>query len=246
MAMGDEEKKPTGAAWVKAGGIIIALDAVLIDLKIGIGAGFLDQLVRRKTAATIAAKRGISLSKDELEEALAGFYSDHDLFEPEQIDQWAKSLRLEEQAVREYVGETALIERAKPELITDAQIEERFASERYEYAHAEAEVFGFSTVGEAKEFMLAVREHEITPEGGTQTQLTRREAPEEIAAMLFAAEPGELAGPVETDDGSCEVYLLSHREEAVLDDRLREEIRDKMFDELIEAELTRDPIKFLA
>jgi hypothetical protein len=244
--MGDEEKKPTAAAWVKAGGITIARDAVLLDLKIGIGAGFLDGLVRRKIAAAIAVKRGISLPQDELEEALAAYYADRDLFEPEQVDQWSESLRLEEQAVGEYVGEIALVEHAKQELITDEEIEKRFAAERYEYARAETEVFEFSTVGKAKEFMLAVREHEVTPEGGVRTQLTRREAPEEIAAMLLSAEPGELVGPVEAEEGSYEVYLLSHREEAVLDDSLREEIRDKMFDELVEAELILEPIRFLS
>jgi len=243
--MGDEEKKPAAGAWVEAGGITIARDAFLLDLKIGIGGELLDGLVRRKIAAAIAVKRGISLLQGELEEALPAFYADHGLFEPEQIDQWSKVLHLDQQAVREYIGETALVERAKQELITDVQIEKRFSAERYEYARAEVEVFGFSTAGEAKEFMLAVREHEVTPEGGVRTQLIRREAPEEIAAMLLSAEPGELAGPVETEEGSYEVYQLSHREEAVLDDSLRGEIRDKMFDELVEAELIREPIKFL-
>ena len=245
MVMGSEEKKPTAAAWVKAGGITIAREAILLDLKIGKSAGFLDGVVWRKTAATIAGKHGISLSEEELDEALAGFFVDHDLFEPEQVEQWSKSLLLEEQAVREYVSETTLVERAKQELITDPQIENRFAAERYEYVRVEAEIFRFSTVGEAKEFMLAVREHEVTPGGGVRTNLTRREAPDEVAAMLLTAEAGELAGPAETDEGSYEVYLLKNREEAVLDDLLREEIRKKMFDELVEAELTRDPIKFL-
>jgi hypothetical protein len=245
MVMADREKQPTDAAWIKAGGIAIAHDAVLLDLKIGIDAGFLSALVRRKIAAAIAVKRGLSLADDEFEEALAAFHADRDLFEPEQVDQWYKSRHLEEQPVREYVSETALIDRAKQELITDEQIQKRFGADRYEYDVAEADVFGFKTVGEAREFMLAVREHELTPEGGVRERLTRREAPTEIAAVLLSAEPEELVGPVETDDGRYDVYMLHRREDATLDDSLTEEIRDKLFDELIELELMRDPLTFL-
>jgi hypothetical protein len=246
MVMADQEKKPTDAGWIKAGGITVTSDAVLLDLKIGLGAEFLDELIRRKTAAAIATKRGISMPDDDLEEALASFYADRDLFEPEQVEQWCESMHLEQPAIRDYVVESALWELAKQELITDAQIEKRFAADRYEYARAEADLFSFKTVGEAKEFVLAVREHEVVPKGGVRKWLTRREMPEEIAAILMSADAEELVGPVENDQGAFDVYMLNRREEAVLDDSLRDEIRDKLFGELVEAELTRNPLTFLA
>jgi hypothetical protein len=244
--MADQRKPQRDAAWITAGGVAIAGDAILLDLKLGADNGFLDALIWRKAAASVAAKRGVSLSDDDLVEALDSFHADRDLFEPEQIDHWYETRRLDRQAVREHVAEATLVERARQESITDDQIQKRFAADRYEYARAEADVFQFKTIGEAKEFMLAVREHELTPQGGTRTMLTRREAPEEIAATLLSVDRGELTGPVETDESTYAVYLLIRREEAILDDSLREEIRDKLFDELVETELTRDPLTFVA
>ena len=111
---------------------------------------------------------------------------------------------------------------------------------------AEADLFSFKTVGEAKEFVLAVREHEVVPKGGVRKWLTRREMPGEIAAILMSADAEELVGPVENDQGAFDVYMLNRREDAVLDDSLRDEIRDKLFGELVEAEMTRNPLTFLA
>jgi hypothetical protein len=239
----DPNKEQDG--WLKGGGVTIAAADVLLELKLGGGAEFLEDLLARKIAVAIAARHKITLPDDDLDEALAAFYSDRDLFEDEQIADWMKSRRLGEEAVREYVRETALAHRAKSILITDDAVRDRFASERYDYALAEVEVFEFGTTGEAKEFVLAVREKEADAADGTQRQITRRDAPEEIAATLFSCEPGDLVGPFESDEGQFEVFVLRSRSEAELDDELHEQIRTEMFRELIEVELTRDPMKFL-
>src|ERR1700689_4437425 len=159
--MADQRKPQRDAAWITAGGVAIAGDAILLDLKLGADNGFLDALIWRKAAASVAAKRGVSLSDDDLVEALDSFHADRDLFEPEQIDHWYETRRLARQAVRE---------------------------------------------------------PELTPQGGTRTMLTRREAPEEIAATLLSVDRGELTGPVETDESTYAVYLLIRREEEILDD----------------------------
>ncbi|HKM99249.1 MAG TPA: hypothetical protein VJX23_01940 [Candidatus Binataceae bacterium] len=242
--MAEDEKKAQGG-WIKGGGVTIASDAVLLELKLGGGGEFLDDLMARKIAVAIATKGGIALSDDELDDALAAFYTDRDLFEEAQIAVWLKSMRLREDAVREYVREGALAVRARAILITDDAVADRFGSDRYDYALAEVEVFEFATVGQAREFILAVREKETAAVNGERREVTRREAPEEIAAMLFSCDLGDLAGPVENDDGAHEVFVLRSRIEADLDDQLREQIRTEMFGQLIEAELNRDSLKFL-
>ena len=244
--MAEKAKTPTKSIWAKAAGIEISPDDVLINLKLEPGGEFLDELTWRKAAVAFATRRGVSVDEEDIEEALGEFYVDRDLFEPEQIEKWLASARLEEGSVRDFVTETVLIEQAGESLITDEAVEERFAASRHELALAEVEIFGFSTDGEAKEFMLAVREHEIGPEGGTLAEVMRRDAPEEIGAVLFSAEPGELIGPVEAEDGSYEVYVLNQIEEATLDEDMYENLRAEMFGELVEAELSRDPLEFLA
>jgi hypothetical protein len=242
--MAIDEKKPQ-YGWIAGGGITLAEDVVLLELKLSAGAEFLKGLLERKVAVAIATKQQIALSDDELDDALASFYGDRELFEEAQIGGWLASMRLDAASVREYVRETTLVERAQAILITDDAVRDRFGSDRYDYTLAEVEVFEFSTAGEAKEFMLAVREKEATASDGAQRQVTRREAPEEIAAALFSCEPGDLVGPVENDDGAFEVFVLRSLTEAELDEQLHDQIRAEMFRQLIETELTRDPVRFL-
>jgi hypothetical protein len=242
-----EHRPGTGLApWLTAGGITLDADAILVALKLDDLAGFLQNLVRRKTAAAIAARLNLSFGEDEIESALAEFYAERDLFEDDQIAAWTDVMKLKEAAVREFVREGLLIEGARNTLITDRDVNQRFASERYDYSRGEVEVYSFATAGEAREFILAVQEHELEPEQGERRELMRREAPQEIAAALFSSDPGQMLGPLESDEGSWEVYLLRKREDAALDENLREEIRTAMFDELVDAELAKDAPKFVS
>ena len=239
------DAKKAQVGWLKGGGVTLDDEVFLLELKLGAAAEFLGGLLGRKVAARLAIQRKIELSDDELADAVAAFYADRDLFEEEQISTWLKATGVTDEAVRERIREMALAERAKAELLTEQAVTDRFSSERYDYALANVEVFGFANAGEAKEFVLAVREKETEPGAGEQRQMTRRDAPEEIAATLFSCEPGDLVGPLENDDGEHEVFRLTSRSEAELDDDLRARIRDQMFRQLIEAELIRDPMKFL-
>jgi hypothetical protein len=238
------EGKKASVGWAKTGEIVIADDAILLELKIGGGDQLLRNLALRKIAAAKAAERGITVSQQELQEALDAFCAERELFEEEQIELWRQSLHLPQSALAEYVRETVLANRLKEALTPDQAVNECFSASRHEYASAEVEVFGFESEGAAREFILSVREHETEPEGGESRQILRREAPEEIAASLFSAQPGEMLGPVETDDG-FEAYRLVDRKDAMLDDELREQIRDELFSQFLEAELTRNPLTFL-
>jgi hypothetical protein len=239
------QEKNSQHGWITAGGVTISSDNILLELKLGAGADFLPSLLARKIAVALAIKNRIILTDEELDDAVAAFYGERDLFEDAQINGWLASILLDEASVRGYVRETALVERAKATLITDAAVGDRFASDRYDYTTADVEVFEFATAGEAKEFMLAVREKEAEATEGEHREVIRRDAPEEIAAALFSCDPGDLAGPVETDDGAFEVFALRSRTDAELDDALQDQIRREMFRQLIEAELTRAPMKFL-
>jgi hypothetical protein len=241
--MADQKKSP--GEWLKGGGVTIADDVILLELKLTGGAEFLGGLLARKIAVALASKRQIELSQEDLDAALNEFYAERELFEDAQIAEWFNSIRVKEDSVREYVREIALLARARTILVTDDAVNDRFASERYDHSLAEVEVSAFASAGKAKEFMLAVREKEAAPAGGEPRQVTRREAPEEIAATLFSCDPGDLVGPVENDEGEFEVFILRSRSEVELDDELREKIRGEMFRQLIEAELARAPVKYL-
>jgi len=243
--MAEIETPEKSSAYVHAGETGIEANEILLELKFDPAGEFLTALSRRKVAVAIARKRNVSVDEDEIEAAQIEFYTERDLFEDEQIAQWLAMMHLEAHDVRAHVRELALIERAALELFDDAKVADRFAGELHSYERVTAEAFEFSTLGKAREFILAVRENELIPAGGAALEMMRRTAPEEIAAELFSAEAGDLFGPFEKDSGAFGVLILRERKDAVLDDDLVAEIREQMFDELVETELARSPIRFL-
>ena len=230
--------------WLTAGGITIDAAVVLLELKVGAAGPFLHELLLRKVAAAMAVREGIVVSESEIEEALAAFYTQRSLFEREQIDAWHRSKPIEHLALRDFTREQVLRRRLGKHLVPDAIVIERFSANPHDYARAEVNVFTFETGGAADEFILAVREKEIQP-FGERVQIFRRDAPSDIAAVLYSAEPGELVGPVEMDDRRYWVYLLLHRERPTPDEQVKEILRTQIWNELLERELTRQPLAFL-
>jgi hypothetical protein len=232
---------------IRAGGAVITIEYLILYLKLESSGDmqFLNDLVRRKVAVALAEKRSLTASDEDVENALIELYTDRDLFEEDQVRDWLASRLIDEATIREYAADTVLIQLAKASLVSDEAVAERFGLEHHAFSRAMIERYEFSTIGRAREFILAVRESEHSPAGGALIQLASREAPEEIAAELIAIEPGDLIGPIETDDEMFHVYLLRERNDAELDDDLVEEIRNAMFTELIDAALVREPLKFL-
>lgn len=232
--------------WVRAAGISISDEVVLLELKTGAWTSLVEALVRRKCAAARAVQEGIEVSEAEVDEALDDFYLERDLLEDAQASDWRRGMRLDEADLRLELRERCLVRRLRERLAPDALVAERFRANPLSYSRIEVEVFAFPSEGPAREFMLAVREGEIEAGRGEPRRLSPAAAPPDIAAPLFAADEGELLGPVEADDGSQEVYRVSRRAEGRLDEALREAIRDEILEEALAAALSRDPVSFLA
>jgi len=243
--LSDEKGNLGQTEWLRVCGSTITDKAVMMELKLGSSAELLEKLSLRKAASAIAGRLGITNSEQELGEAVEAFYAERKLFDPGQIRDWHRSLRLEEAALREYIRETMLLRVLRKKLVSDQAVRERFGMNPHRYARAEAEVFTFSGEGAAREFVLAVHEQETEPIYGARRWMIRCETPDDAGALIFSARPGDLIGPVEVDYQSYEVYRLLHCENPSLDGRLHARIRDELFDELLKAELARDPLTFL-
>jgi len=233
-----------GEIWMFAGGAEIMAEDLLMEIKLRPGDALVSDLIFRKVAAALARKKGIQVAAEEVEEALGEFYAEQDLMEEEQVLAWRKARMIDEDALRGRLREERLRNRLREALVPDAAVEDRFRSNPYEYATAEVEVFVHPYAGVAKEFLLSVQEGEREAGVGERRRLTRAQAPEEVAALLFSAEPGALVGPAETEDETYEVYRLIRRDEAALGDDLREEIREELFREAVRAALAREPLRF--
>jgi hypothetical protein len=229
--------------WARGAGVTVSLNDVLTELKLGTNET-LTALLKRKAASALALEHKVAISESELRTSLESFYAERDLFEPEQVQQWLEQLHVDESCVREFIRERLLVERLARVMFTDTAIAAAFGSNPHQYADADVHVFSFGSEGAAEEFILAVREKEIVP-FAERIKIMKRDAPEEIAAALFASAPEDLVGPVETDDGLFRVYQLVQVHEAKLDETLRTLIRRELLEELLNSQLERAPRVFL-
>jgi hypothetical protein len=230
--------------WASGAGTRIIATDVLTELKLGSGQ-LLPLLIRRKWAAGLAIKGGMKLDDSDVESLVDEFFSDRGLFEKEQVQAWLSRNLIDEAMVRDFLREQALAARLVELKFTDKAVAGRFASNPHQYGRATIRTFNFPSEGTADEFILAVREKEIVP-FADQSVIMKRDAPEEIASLLFAASPGDLVGPHETDEGLFRVYQVIQLSDATLDEAVSTLIRSEMLDELLKTELGRDPQVFLA
>ncbi len=236
----------------QGGGVTAALDDLILAVKLGPGQALVHEILGRRAAAARAQKEGLSASPEEIQEAVDGFFTEIDLFEAPRQDAWLKSVNLSREALGAHFTEVVLATKLRLHLVPDATIDSHFKTARHEYAKADVEVVEFDSKGAAAETVLQLREGEIdwaeaaARAGGLDARSeTRRDAPEEVAAELFAAAPGSFLGPVETDEGDFAVYRLVGKSEPELDDDLREEIRSRMFGEEMQRTFSKQPVRIV-
>lgn len=231
--------------WVRLGGAEITGEDILFEIKVRDGSPSLRALALRRIFALRAQTDGISVSEEEIEESLTRFFSEREIFSDDQIRLWLQRVSLSEQNIRQLVLEQHLSERYQMQLASEKAIEDRFSQNKPDYAYAVVQIITCDAEGAAKETMLAVREGELEWHGEEKRVLTRADAPEEIAASLFAGESGDLHGPVENEDGKYEIWRLVERNEPVLDEKLKEKLKDEIVQKEIHKIFQQNPLEFL-
>jgi hypothetical protein len=236
----------------RGGGVEAGIADLVLAVKLGPGQELLQEILARRAAAARASQEGLCASGEEVQEAVEEFFTENDLFEAPQQDAWMKAMALSREALSAHFAEVVLAAKLREHLVPDATIDAHFKTARHDYARADVELIEFEQKGAASETALQLREAEIAwadaaaRAGGLESRTeTRRDAPEEVAAELFAAAPGSYLGPVETDDGGYAIYRLVGKSEPELDDELREEIRARMFSEEMQRAFSKQPIRLV-
>lgn len=237
----------------RGGGVTASTADLLLSVKLGPGQALLQSVLARRAAAARARQDGLAAGEEAIEAALSDFFSERELFEEEQQEGWLRGFRLTREALAAHFAEVVLARKCREHLAPDAAVEKHFRSSPHRYARADVEVVAFPSQGAAAETALQLREGEIawgdatSRAGGVEAlNLTRSEAPEEVAAELFSAAPGAFLGPVETDEGGYALYRLISRSDPELDDELREEIREGLFGEEMSRLFEKQPVQLLA
>ena len=235
----------------RGGGASISEQDLLLAFKMGSGRRFLEELLIRRISSERAGREGIVVEPEELEGEIDTFFAEMGLLEEPAVRSWLSRMKLTREAVAAHVRESVLVRKLRERLLPDEAVDRSFRLTVHDYARASVERIDFPSAGAAAETLLALREGEVAwlaaaaRAGGMESlEIRRSDVPEEIRALMFSASPGAFLGPVETDDGAHALYRLLSRRDAVLDDGLREEIRERLFIEEIVRLLAVLPLTF--
>src|SRR5688572_14834656 len=89
----------------RGGGVSASAADLLLAVKLGPGQALLQDILGRRAAADRARREGLAASGDEIEEALAEFFSENELFEEAQQAAWLARIRLAREALAAHFAE---------------------------------------------------------------------------------------------------------------------------------------------
>jgi putative peptide maturation system protein len=206
--------------------------------------GFLQRVVNTLLIRQEAARRGIEVSDDELQQAADEFRAERELHKAEEIEYWLAARRLTF-ADWESQLEDDLLARKLREEMTNGKVEQHFAERKLSFDAATISQITVNDADMAKElraqiteegadFHALARQHSIdaaTKPAGGYTGLIQRDALEAAAeAAIFGAKAGDILGPLKTSEG-WHLIKMEALHLAALNDATRETIKSVIFDE---------------
>lgn len=217
----------------------------------------LERFARRQVIIQWADREGIELSPEDLQNEVNEWRYKNRLERVEDTDAWLEQhgLTLFDVAVE---AEFRLYECWLMEQIKEDNIRAFFVQRTLDFERVEACWISVSDEGVAEELCLQVVEEgadfytlarrysqdEATrPAGGYLGRRRRRDLPQGVAPLIFAASEGDVVGPVKVEKGYA-LYYVQKRCPAVLDENTCEKIRKKLFESYLQREMKRAEITF--
>jgi putative peptide maturation system protein len=213
-------------------------------------AGVVNRLVHVCLIQEALQKDPVELSAEELQQALDSFRRAHQLYTSEDTRRWMERRGLTHEKLERLVGDEATVARLRDRVAAD-RVDDYFEEHRADFETARIARVQFTdkesalrTIrqlrsGEVDFYEAAERQFLATGERPSPSpvelfaEVRRRHAPAELAATVFAAAPGDLLGPVPTEEGWAVVRVLSFTP-ARLDQPTRLVIKKTLFEEWLD------------
>jgi parvulin-like peptidyl-prolyl isomerase len=212
----------------------------------------LQEAAAEQLLLSYATREGLAVSAAELQLAADRFRRRHGFTTAAQTHQWLAREGLSIEHFEVGIERDLLLAKVIRHL-TEPQLADRFNAHRDRYARARLRQIVVAREGTAREWLAQVadegcdfaelaREHSLyhasRPAGGSLGVVPRWSLPETVAELVFAARPGEVVGPVNTEQG-WHLFLVEELLPAELDDQTAATIRNELFDAWL-AEQLRD------
>lgn len=190
----------------------------------------------------------VDLSQKELQEALDRFRKGRGLFKAEEARRWMEEHGITHQQLEHHVADDAKLAKLRDRVATADRVEDYFESHHFDFDSASFAVVHFTNeqaafeayrrirdgrLGfyEAAECAIAVRGSGSKNFGGGLFRVIRRgEEPKQLGAAVFAAQPGDVVGPIFIDEIYTLVRVLT-LSPARLDAEARDAIKGMLFAE---------------
>lgn len=216
-----------------------------------------ERFARRQVIIQWADREGIELSPEDLQNEVDEWRYKNRLERVEDTDAWLDQygVTLFDVVVE---AEFRLYERWLISRIKEDNIRVFFVQRTLDFERVEVCWISVSDEGMAEELCLQVKEEgadfyslarrysqdEATRSaGGYLGRRRRRDLPQGVAPLIFAASEGDVVGPVKVEKGYA-LYYVQKRCPAVLDETTREKIRKKLFGSYLQREMKRAEITF--
>jgi parvulin-like peptidyl-prolyl isomerase len=191
-----------------------------------------------------AAKTGVTVSDDELQLAADELRYDRNLESVEKTHQWMKSRNQTPLSLQTAV-EDMLRRNKVRSAISDSELAKYFAEHQSQYQTVQLYSIRVSNKDKASELLSQIQEganfHALAMEhseddktrhlGGYVGNLTRGEMIGEIEAAVFAAKPGQVIGPIKTDNG-FNLFKVASVDKPTFDD-VKQKVRSAVFENLL-------------
>ncbi len=205
-----------------------------------------DRLVNSCLVQAELERDPVDLSRDHLQQAMDAFRRRRRLYTAEETLGWMRRRGLTHEHLERLVADEAAVAALRDRVVAD-EVESYFEVHRASFDTAHVARCTFPDAARAQEALDLIRARSLDfyalaqsrflAEPGRASQLfaavSRGTTPSEFEERVFAAAPGGLVGPVQTDEGYAVVLVLA-LEPGRLDEPTRRKIKQVLFEEWLE------------
>ncbi|MGH9719044.1 MAG: peptidylprolyl isomerase [Bryobacteraceae bacterium] len=210
----------------------------------------LDQLVRDKLTVQAARKRAVPVLPAEIQERADQFRRVRGLHRAADTNRFLNALGVSLDEFESFITDTLYQEKMMEQVCSDEAVKQYFKLNSPKFESIEVSHIVLETEGKAKEIMSLLRddpgcfsemarEHSLAStreHGGVIGKVLRGSLKSDVEAKVFSASAGDLLGPFPSADRSFyEIFAVSAKRPAVLDEEAAAEIRRLLREEWLSA-----------
>jgi len=207
-------------------------------------------IIKEKLTAAAARKQGMAASPEELQARADQHRRAMGLHRAKDANEFLNEASLSLEQYEAFLEDGLLAEKMRADITSDAAVEEYFSLNAPQFDAIELSHLVVTGEGKAKEIVsllaedpesfaeIAAEQSEVesAAEGGRVGRVMRGALNPGLEAKLFNAAVGEVLGPFEADaENTFEVFAVTGKHDAVLDDSTRDAVSKLVYNEWLES-----------